>query len=407
MTNLNTPRALALASLLLLGGGAAVATADEHQSPAFKKIKLTDKFYSEGATHGDFNKDGKADFAAGPFWYEGPDFQKQHKIYEGAPVDPLGYSTNFLAFSHDFNADGWADVFVIGFPGAESPWFENPQGKDEPWKRHVAVKVTDNESPTFGDLTGDGKPELIFHAHGLLGWAEPDPANPTAEWKFHKISHKPDQRFHKFTHGFGYGDVDGDGKHDILEAKGWWQQPASLTGDPEWTYHAADFGTGGAQMYAYDVDGDKDNDVITSIAGHGYGLSWFEQKKEGDAVTFARHDILSAKEEEQINGVQFSQLHGVDLYDMDGDGLKDIVTGKRFWAHGPNGDAKPNDPAVLYWFRLTRGADGKATWTPHKIDDDSGVGTQVVATDLNGDKLGDVIVGNKKGQFVFIQEPKK
>ena len=45
------------------------------------------------------------------------------------------------------------------------------------------------------------------------------------------------------------------------------------------------------------------------------------------------------------------------------------------------------------------------TFTPHKIDDDSGVGTQVMAGDLNGDRLGDVIVGNKKGQFIHIQQP--
>lgn len=406
MTNLK-PRALALALPLLLLGGGSLAMADHHESPAFKKIKLTDKFYSEGCTYGDFNKDGKTDFAAGPFWYEGPDFQKQHKIYEGAPVDPLGYSANFVAYTHDFNADGWADILVIGFPGAETAWYQNPGGSDKLWDRHIAYKITDNESPTFGDLTGDGKPELIFHAHGLLGWAEPDPANATAEWKFHKASHTPQERFQRFTHGLGYGDVNGDGKHDLLEAKGWWEQPASLSGDPEWKHHPFDFANpGGAQMYAYDVDGDKDNDVITSIFGHGYGLSWYENKKEGDSITFTRHDILSTKEEEKINGVQFSQLHAIDLVDMDGDGLKDIITGKRFWAHGPQGDAQPNAPAVLYWFQLKRDG-GKVTWTPHKIDDDSGVGTQVVAADINGDKLGDVLVGNKKGQFVFIQQPKK
>lgn len=405
MTNLIL-KALGLA--LLLGGSVAAA---QDGSPAFKKIKLSDKFFSEGCTYGDFNKDGTLDFAAGPFWCEGPDFQKQHQIYEGSPVDPRGYSANFLAFAHDFNGDGWTDIFVVGFPGAESPWYENPQGKDQAWKRHVAFSVTDNESPTFGDLTGDGKPELVFHAHGLLGWAAPDPANPTAEWTFHKISHTRDDRFHKFTHGFGFGDVDGDGKHDILEARGWWQQPPSLAGDPEWKYHAADFGTGGAQMYAYDVDGDNDNDVISAIAGHGYGLSWFEHKRDGDNITFARHDILSDKPDQQVNGVQFSQLHGIDLYDMDGDGLKDIVTGKRWWAHAPapdgtGGDPGVNDPAVLYWFGLKREG-GTVTYAPHKIDDDSGVGTQVVAADINGDKLGDVLVGSKKGQFVFIQEPKK
>jgi hypothetical protein len=96
----------------------------------------------------------------------------------------------------------------------------------------------------------------------------------------------------------------------------------------------------------------------------------------------------------------------VDLVDMDGDGLKDIVTGKRYWAHGPKNDAEPGAPAVLYWFKLVRGKDG-VDFIPFKIDDDSGIGVQVVAADLNGDKYPDVVVGNKKGIFVHIGEAKK
>jgi hypothetical protein len=41
---------------------------------------------------------------------------------------------------------------------------------------------------------------------------------------------------------------------------------------------------------------------------------------------------------------------------------------------------------------------------PHEIDNDSGVGTQVSAGDVNKDGKIDVIVGNKKGVFVFLQE---
>jgi hypothetical protein len=239
----------------------------------------------------------------------------------------------------------------------------------------------------------------------LLGWAEPNWANPTAEWTFHKISHTPQERFHRFTHGLGYGDVNGDGKIDLLEMKGWWEQPASLDGEPEWKFHPVDFGGGGAQMYTYDVDGDGDSDVITSHAAHKYGLHWYEQKSDGGNITFQRHDILPADPKEKLDGVQFSQLHAVANVDMDGDGLKDIVTGKRYWAHGPMGDPEPNAPAVLYWFKLSR-ENGKVKYTPHRIDDDSGVGTQVTVADVSGDGKTDVLVGNKRGQFVFIQQDK-
>ena len=88
---------------------------------------------------------------------------------------------------------------------------------------------------------------------------------------------------------------------------------------------------------------------------------------------------------------------------MDGDGLKDIVTGKRFWAHGNHGDPEPNAPAVLYWFKLVRHPDKQVDFIPHPIDNDSGVGTQVVAADINGDKFPDLVVGNKKGTFVHLQ----
>ena len=106
-------------------------------------------------------------------------------------------------------------------------------------------------------------------------------------------------------------------------------------------------------------------------------------------------------------GVKFSQPHAIDLVDIDGDGLKDIVTGKRFWAHGPAGDVEPNAPAVVYWFKLTRHPDKSVSFVPHLVDDNSGVGTQVVAGDVNGDGRPDIVIGNKKGTFVLLQEARK
>ena len=157
-------------------------------------------------------------------------------------------------------------------------------------------------------------------------------------------------------------------------------------------------------MFAYDVNGDGKNDVITSLHAHGYGLVWFEQKRdEAGEITFEKHLIMGQKPEENAQGVHFSQLHAIALTDINGDGLKDIVTGKRYFAHGSHGDPEPLAPALLYWFELVR-KDGKAEFVAHQIDDDSGVGTQVVAGDITGTGNPAIIVGNKKGTFVFIQQ---
>ncbi len=394
-----SPRSLAALSALALVPLAAAQSAPA----AFTKLKLDASFYAEGATIADFNGDRVMDIAAGPRVFLGPDFKKSVVYRSPHAFDRLSYSNNFLTYSDDFNGDGRADILVIGWPGKEAFWFENPApGTPGDWPQHLAYFNVDTESPGFADVDGDGKADIIAGSGGRLGYMTRQAKDAKAAWTFHPVT--PPGKWQRYSHGIGAGDVNGDGRPDLLEANGWWEQPASLAGDPVWKFHAQAFGGGGAQMYAYDVNGDGRADVLTSLAAHSYGLSWFEQLRDpAGAITWRQHTITSAKPEEKVKDVQFSQLHALMLVDMDGDGLKDLVTGKRHWAHGDKGDPDPNGPAVLYWFKLTRSG-GTAAYEPIRIDDDSGVGCQFPVADLNGDGQPDLAIANKKGVFAFIQK---
>jgi len=389
------------AAIVGLGYAAGFA---EPPVPSFEKLQLTDKFYCEGAYWADFNRDGKRDVVSGPFWYAGPEFQRRHEIRPPKAFDPKGYSDNFLTYTGDFNADGWADVFYVPWPGKEASWYENPAGKEGPWKEHFALADVGNESPMWCDVDGDGRPDLLYNVTGYLGYATYDPAKPGEPWTFHPIT--PKGNYQRYTHGIGYGDVDGDGRVDVVESGCWWQQPADAAAGKPWPKHPWKFAAAGAQMLVYDVDGDGLADVVTAWHCHQYGLVWHEQVRgDGGEITWQQHVILPPKPDLESGALRISQLHAFDLVDINGDGLKDVLTGKRFWAHGPKGDAEPGAPAVVYWFELQRDAERGVRFVPHRIDDDSGVGTQVAATDLNGDGTPDVIVGNKKGTFVHLSRP--
>jgi hypothetical protein len=402
--------------------------APERTAPGFRKIQLTDRFYAEGISAGDVNRDGRVDILTGPYAYLAPDYKLAVEIYPpqtyaiAAGVNQAGqYTDNFLNYAHDFNGDGFADYLKINFNGAYL--YMNPKGESRHWDVfEVAGQGISSETTQFGDIDGDGKPELLLSvasgANRQIGYLEPG-ADPTQKWTFVPVSDKGDWG----GHAYGFGDINGDGKNDIVQGSGWWEQPAAGPTSGLWRFHgeqkfrrAADPFLAGSDVHVYDFNGDRLPDVLTSQFAHGPGLTWYEQVRTGSGpISWKMHTIMDlptastaerASWEITDKSVVFTELHAIQLVDMDGDGLKDIVTGKRWFSHGieyPENDR--DDPGVLYVLKTIRRPGGQMAFEPRLINNYVALGTQLAVTDVNGDNRPDVLTAARKGAYVFLNLP--
>jgi hypothetical protein len=368
----------------------------------FDKRTLDTAFRAEGVGVFDVDRDGHLDIVTDQYWYAGPDFAP-HEIRTPQRYDPATqYSVCFAVYADDANGDGWTDAIVI--PRNSDPtqasgvepayWYENPQGRDVHWTPHLIAPATAVETAIYVDLFGDGNRELVMGQapQNALYWLATTVPDATRPWPQQHISGVAFVGAGVFQHGLGAGDVDGDRREDVLTSYGWFQGTANPLA---WAWHPFAFGPDAcSRMFAYDFDGDGLADVLCARP-HDYGIHWLQQQppEAGAHPTFADHLVDDT----------LSEMHALRLDDLDGDGQPEIVTGKRYWAHGPAGEPGATDPPLLVYYKVQHSGTAEPTFERYVVDNDSGVGTQFEIADVDADAKMDIVVSNKKGLFYFHQ----
>jgi FG-GAP-like repeat len=331
---------------------------------------------SETCALGDVNGDGKPDIISGENWYEAPNW-KPHRFRELGYAS--GYVDNFSDLALDVDGDGRIDVVSCSWFGRALRWWKNPGGEGR-WVEHTIQDGFPIEFAFLVDLDNDGKTQEILPQFGdlkaPLSWYEAK----NGAFVRHVVSDV------SYGHGIGAGDVNRDGRNDIITPKGWFEAPADpRTG--KWIWHADfDLGTTGF-IYVYDVNGDGLNDLITTAA-HDYGMFWLEQ---GADHSWTKHLIDDT----------WSQGHAMTMVDLNHDGQPDFLTGKRYMAHDHDPGAR--EPLGVYWYEFRKGEDGKVVWIKHVVDYSTrtGGGMQIPVADLDGDGDLDFVTAGKSGLFLF------
>ena len=376
-------------TLLLTMASLAWAAEPSPEIP-FEKITL-DLGRNEACGVADLNRDGRLDIISGENWFEAPSWTK-HKYR--SIVFWNNYIDDFSDLPLDVDSDGDVDVISVGWGARKVAWFENPGRGEGEWREHGIDSGMPVEFAFLVDLDNDGERDELLPQYGgregYTAWYEREGKGSETRWVRHIVADR------LFGHGIGAGDVNGDGRTDVLTPQGWLEAPADPRQTP-WTLHedySFDKATG--FLYVWDVDEDGANDIVTTHA-HDYGIVWLRQITEhAGARTWERQLIDDA----------WSQAHAMTLVDLTGDGRPELLTGKRFYAHNGH-DPGGREPLGLYWYERIENEMGWH-WVRHVIDygGRAGGGMQIPAVDLDGDGDLDFVVGGKGGVFLFENRSK-
>ncbi|SFJ10640.1 FG-GAP repeat domain-containing protein [Planctomicrobium piriforme] len=380
-------------------------------------VKVLTVDANEGCDIADFDGDGKLDVVAGRNWYHNPDWLPR-------PVrnidDVNGYVHSNGDFAYDVDGDGKMDIVAGDFFDTKVYWYHNA-GADSLLKGFLWEKIPlvdtglgANEIAFFHDLNGDGKPEWICNS-----WID---KNPLVAWEL-KTLEKPIEEDVKVVvdgkdvvrkvasttigfgaerhlisetgqlHGMGFGDINNDGREDILTAAGWFEKPEGNAWESPWKFHPDWKTRWSCPVLVRDLNADGKNDIIIGNP-HDYGLFvWLAQEPSADGKLQFKEETIDKS---------YSQLHCLHFADLNGDGRDELITGKRVRAHNQN-DPGAAEPPIICYYEI----DPAGKFTKHIINEGQvGIGLQIRTADIDGDGDIDIVVPGKEGTQILFNQMK-
>ncbi len=275
-------------------------------------------------------------------------------------------------FSTDLDGDGDPDVLSTSMYSNEIAWYENTDGYGSFSDPKVIEEDGANPMSVFAtDLDGDGDADVLFasNADGEIAWYE----NTDEQGGFSSknvISNNVDG-----ARAIYAADLDSDGDKDVLSAS------SSFGGVNKIAWYrntAGGFASqnvisknikGAKSVFAVDVDGDGDQDVLSASQNDGK-IAWYENTS--GYGTFSDQKEISTTA---------AGAHSVYTADLDGDGDQDVLAAFD----------------KLAWYE---NVDAQGTFSAQKVISSSGQFGAVFAADLDADGDPDVLSSSRKGDRI-------